>query len=97
MADTFNFINNMKNYIFVILLFISMLGISYFIATYDYVIKLNKNTSSPVEEMYHRQLVITLDSILDARFSTDYYKEVIDSNDVTTTHTQFSDILSPID
>ena len=28
-----------------------------------------KNTSTPVEEMYHRQLVITLDSILDARFS----------------------------
>lgn len=28
------------------------------------------NTSSPVEEMYHRVLVTTLDSILDARFNT---------------------------
>ena len=35
------------------------------------------NISSPVEEMYHKQLVVTLDSILDARFGTNYYKEVI--------------------
>ena len=27
------------------------------------------NTSSPVEEMYHRQLVITLDSVLDAHLN----------------------------
>ena len=58
----------------------------------------NKNTSTPVEEMYHRQLVITLDSILDARFDPGHCKEVIDSNDnVSVSHTRFSDILSPTD
>ena len=30
-----------------------------------------EENSSPVEEMYHRQLVITVDSILDARFGAD--------------------------
>ena len=43
----------------------------------------NKNTSSPVEEMYHRQLVVTLDSILDARFGASCCEEVIDSDDVS--------------
>ena len=58
----------------------------------------NKNTSTPVEEMYHRQLVITLDSILDARFGPGCYKEVIDSNDnVSVPNTRFGDILSPTD
>ena len=58
----------------------------------------NKNTSTPVEEMYHRQLVVTLDSILDARFGPNCGKEVIDSNDnVSVPHTRFSDILSPTD
>ena len=56
----------------------------------------NKNTSTPVEEMYRRQLVITLDSILDARFGPGCYKEVIDSNDnVSIPNTRFGDILSP--
>ena len=55
----------------------------------------NKNTSTPVEEMYHRQLVTTIDSILDARFGPCCCKEVIDSDDVSVHHTQFSDILSP--
>ena len=56
----------------------------------------NKNTSTPVEEMYHRQLVITLDSILDARFGPGCYKEVIDSDDnVNVSNTRFDDILSP--
>ena len=57
----------------------------------------NKNTSTPVEEMYHRQLVITLDSILDARFGPGCCEKVIDSDDVSVHHTQFSDILSPTD
>ena len=58
----------------------------------------NKNTSTPVEEMYHRQLVVTLDSILDARFGPNCCKEVIDSNNnVSVPHTRFSDILSPTD
>ena len=58
----------------------------------------NKNTSTPVEEMYHRQLVITLDSILDARFGPGCYKEVIDSNyNVSVPNTRFGDIISPTD
>lgn len=55
----------------------------------------NKNTSTPVEEMYHRQLVVTLDSILDARFGPGCYEEVIDSDSVSIPHTRFGDILSP--
>ena len=47
-------------------------------------------TSSPVEEMYHRQLVITLDSILDARFSSNCCEEVIDSDDVSIPQQLFS-------
>lgn len=57
----------------------------------------NKNTSTPVEEMYHRQLVVTLDSILNARFGSGCCKEVIDSNNVSVLHTRFYDILSPTD
>ena len=56
-----------------------------------------KESSSPVEEMYHKQLVITLDSILDARFDPGCCEEVVDSDDVTITQTRFSDSLSPID
>ena len=50
-------------------------------------------TSSPVEEMYHRQLVTTIDSILDARS----YKEVVDSDDVTVPHDQFGRVILPLD
>lgn len=57
----------------------------YFVITIGIVIytnvQSNKNASTPVEEMYHRQLVVTLDSILDARFGYGCCKEVIDSND----------------
>ena len=56
-----------------------------------------EESSSPVEEMYHRQLVVTLDSILDARFGPGCCKEVIDSNDVSILYTRFGDILSPIE
>jgi hypothetical protein len=47
--------------------------------------------------MYHRQLVTTLDSILDARFSADYCEEVVDSNDISVSHTRFNGILSPME
>lgn len=46
----------------------------------SYIGNIKAITSSPVEEMYHRQLVGTLDSILDARFGPNYYKEVIDND-----------------
>ena len=52
-------------------------------------------TSSPVEEMYHRQLVTTIDSILDARFSAGCCEEVIDSDDISVTHNRFGRILIP--
>ena len=41
-----------------------------------------EESSAPVEEMYHKQLVNTLDSILDARFDPGCCEEVIDSNDI---------------
>lgn len=56
-----------------------------------------EESSSPVEEIYHRQLVVTLDSILNARFGPGCCEEVIDSNDVSVSNTRFSDILSPTD
>ena len=54
-------------------------------------------TSSPVEEMYHRQLVVTLDSILDARFGTDCCEEDIDTVNANTFRTHFSNMISPMD
>ena len=56
-----------------------------------------EESSSPVEEIYHRQLVTTVDSILDARFGPSCCEKVIDSNYVSVPHTRFSDILSPTD
>lgn len=49
----------------------------------------NNVNSSPVEEIYHRQLVITLDSILDARFGAGCCEEVIDSDDISVPPTLF--------
>ena len=72
----------------------------YFIIVIGIVIYTNihyKNTSTPVEEMYHRQLVTTLDSILDARFGPSCCEEAIDSNNISVTHTRFNGILSPME
>ena len=98
-VDTLNFINDMSKFdkeeiggmIFVSLavLFAMCLGIL------GYNIFYKDNISSPVEKMYHKQLVVTLDSILDARFGPGCCKEVIDSNnDVSVPHTRFNNILS---
>ena len=54
-------------------------------------------TSSPVEEMYHRQLVTTFDSILNARFGLGCCKKDIDTVNTNTFNTRFGDILSPTD
>ena len=51
--------------------------------------------TSPVEEMYHKQLVVTLDSILDARFGASCCEEVIDSDDVSVIHDEFGRIILP--
>jgi hypothetical protein len=53
--------------------------------------------STPVEEMYHRQLVVTLDSILDARFGADCCEEDTDTVSANTFNTRFGGNLSPID
>jgi hypothetical protein len=47
--------------------------------------------------MYHRQLVVTLDSILDARVGTGCCEEDIDTVSANTFNTRFGGILSPID
>lgn len=53
------------------------------------------NTSTPVEEMYHRQLVVTLDSILNARFGTCCCEKDIDTVNSDTFRTRFGGNLSP--
>lgn len=63
----------------------------------SYIGNIKAITSSPVEEMYHRQLVVTLDSILNAIFGPSCCKEVIDTVNADTFRTRFGDILSPID
>ena len=55
------------------------------------------NISFPVEEMYHKQLVVTLDSILDARFGPGCCEEVIDSDDVSIPHERFGRVLVPME
>ena len=42
--------------------------------------------------MYHRQLVVTLDSILDARDSNNN-----DSDSIDNTYTHFGNLIEPID
>ena len=55
----------------------------------SYIGSMKAISNSNIEEMYHKQLVITLDSILDARFGPDCCKEVIDSDSVTIIKSQF--------
>ena len=54
-----------------------------------------EESSSPVEEIYHKQLVTTIDSILNARFSHGYCEEIIDTINANTFSTRFSGIISP--
>lgn len=46
-------------------------------------------TSSHIEEMYHRQLVITLDSTLDSRFGSGCCEKVINNDSVSVPQTLF--------
>jgi hypothetical protein len=86
-AGTLNFIINMKDIcidiIIMIVISLAIICVICFPSFCSYFISIKAITSSPVEEMYHRQLVVTLDSILDARFGASCYKEVIDSDDVS--------------
>lgn len=98
MAGTLNFINSMKDFGIGILIGLGIALVITFVIFCSYLGSVKAITSSPVEEMYHRQLVITLDSILDARFGPGCCKEVIDSDDnVSIPNTRFGDIISPTD
>ena len=96
MAGTFNFIRNMKNSLVYILVFAALVLICYSAYKEREYSTVRFITSSPVEEMYHRQLVVTLDSILDARFGTGC-EEDIDTVNANTFRTHFSGSLSPMD
>ena len=62
-----------------------------------YNIAKDNETKTPVEEMYHKQLIVTLDSILDARFGADCCEEDIDTINANTFNSRFGGNLSPID
>ena len=55
------------------------------------------NTRSPVEEMYHKQLVNTIDSVLDARFGSGCCEEDTDTVSANTFNTRFSSNILPMD
>ena len=67
-ADTLNFINSMKNFDIDILIGLGISLVIYVIIFCSYLENIKAITSSSVEEMHHRQLVVTLDSTLNARF-----------------------------
>ena len=96
-AGTLNFICNMNpnKYILCcsvcIVIFIGVLSIL-LVKHIEYQV-----TSSPVEEMYHRQLVVTLDSILNARFDPGCCEEDIDTVSANTFNTRFGGNLSPME
>ena len=103
-AGTLDFINNMDNHIEkekAIIVSITIIVIGIIIAGFiTLFISINNDTcstSSPVEEMYHKQLVVTLDSILDARLDAGCCEEVIDSDDISVTHNRFGRVLAPIE
>ena len=87
----------MKNSLVYILVFTALILICYSAYKEREYSTVRFITSSPVEEMYHRQLVVTLDSILDARFGAGCCEEVIDCDDVSVPHTRFGDILTPME
>jgi len=100
-AGTLNFINDMSKFdkeeiggmIFASLATLFVIGLGVLM----YNIFHEDNISTPVEEMYHRQLVVTLDSILDARFGASCCEEVVDSDDVSVPHDRFGHVLIPME
>lgn len=93
MAGTLNFTNDMKIIAYIILIFIAVICAHIFIKSTVRIAV----TSSHVEEMYHRQLVITIDSILDARFGPGCCEEDIDTVNANTFHTRFGGNFSPME
>ena len=97
MAGTLNFINNInpnKYILWCSCLITILIGITSILIVKHIEYQV---TSSPVEEMYHRQLVTTLDSILDARFDAGCCEEDIDTVSANTFNTRFNDIISPME
>lgn len=86
-AGTLNFICNMKDVCIGILIglgvSLAIIAVIFFFTFCPYLGCIKAIISSPVEEVYHRQLVVTLDSVLDARFGPGCCEEVIDSDDVS--------------
>ena len=87
----------MKNILVYILVFTALILICYSAYKEREYSTVRFITSSPIEEMYHRQLVVTLDSILDARFGPGCCEEDIDTVNANTFHTRFGGNLSPMD
>ena len=87
----------MKNSLVYILVFAALILICYSAYKEREYSTVRFITSSPVEEMYHRQLVTTIDSILDARFGPGCCEEDIDTVNANTFHTHFGGNFSPMD
>lgn len=83
----------MKTIAYIILIFIAVICAHIFIKSTVRIAV----TSSPVEEMYHKQLVVTLDSILDSRFGAGCYEEDIDTDSVTIIKGRFNGFLAPME
>lgn len=88
-AGTLYYFNNMKDFGIGILIGLGIALVITVVIFCSYIGSIKAITSSPVEEMYHRQLVVTLDSILDARFGSSCCEEVVDSNNVSVPQTLF--------
>lgn len=87
----------MKDFGIGILIGLGIALVIYVIIFCSYLGNIKAITSSPIEEMYHRQLVVTLDSILTARFGTGCCEEDIDTVNADTFRTRFGGNLSPMD
>ena len=96
MAGTLNYFNDMNktmSWIIGIIVFIFICYVGYKENEHRYI---GYNTSSPVEEMYRRVLITTIDSILDARFDSNCCEEVIDSDDISVTHDSLGRVIMPV-
>lgn len=96
-ADTLNFINDMNPNKYILWCSCCIVVLIGIVAILIVSHVEHQVTSSPVEEMYHRQLVVTLDSILDARFSANCCEEDIDTVNADSFRARFGSNLSPTD
>lgn len=83
----------MKTIAYIILIFVAVICAHIFIKSTVRIAV----TSTPVEEMYHKQLIVTLDSILDDRFGAGCCEEDIDTINANTFRTRFGGNLSPME